>query len=336
MELFSLREKIILRELSNDSRASLSGMSKLAGCSYVTVSKIINKLIEKLDIKFVLELDFARLGFLQRHVLMIKFSKKPSREWLNGLLKNEHTVDSAYLTTGQFDLVIFVVESDPMKYMLWEFLLTQKLSEYGVEIRSSVLPYLSFGYIPAPEALFDAISIKMKKGDIELLKLLNANSRLGFNDLAKHLKTGESTVRYKLFRLVKSGIIKRFTIAVQKPPNSYTIAFFEQWTRYTSNFEEKAAQERKLTMTIDKDMPLLNTFQMSANLSGSFGNFTVALFDSQEEALENTIEFRQKIYRTESYSAVHARIISPLKGLLPFRNLDIKNNYNVVKWESHL
>jgi len=333
VELFSLREKIILRELSNNSRASLSGMSKLSGCSYVTVGKIIDKLVEKLDIKFVLELDFARLGFLQRHMLMVKFSKKPARDWLNDIFKNEPTVDSVYLTVGQFDLVIFVVESDPTKYMLWEFQLTQKLSEYGVEVRSSVLPYFSFGYIPANETLFDEITVKMRQGDLELLNLLNTNSRLSFSDLAKQLKTGESTVRYKLFKLVKSGIIKRFTIAVQKPPHSYTIAFFEQWTRYTANFEEKAAQERKLTMTIDDGLPLLNTFQMSATLSGSFGNFTVALFDSQEEAVENTIDFRKKIYKTESYSAVHAQVISPLKGLLPFRNLDIKNNYNVVKWE---
>jgi DNA-binding Lrp family transcriptional regulator len=330
---FNAREKIILRELSNNSRASLSSMAKKTKCSYVTVGKVIEKLKEKIDLKFTLEIDLIKMGLLQRHILMIKFRDKPDHKWLESLLKEEKEVISAYLTQGQFDLIVFAATSDPIKYVLWEFVLTQKLSSYGVLVKSSDLPYFSFGYLPLDNAVMEESKIDISNDDKLLLRLLNENSRLSYSDLAKRMKSSESTIRYKLFNLVKKGIIKRFTIAVQKPPQLYTIGFFENWTSYTEKFEEKAAIERKITMSIDEQMPVLTTFQMSIPLSGSFGNFTMGLFDTEKDALENTIKKRKDIYRNEGYEERHAKILKPLKGMLPFRNLDIKENYNVVKWE---
>ncbi len=330
---FSVREKIILRELSNNARVSLSTIAKKAKCSHVTISKTMNKLKEKLDIKFTLEIDPIKLGLFQNHILMIKFKDKPDIKWLESVLKDQKEVISAYLTQGQFDLIVFAAASDPVKYVLWEFVLTQKLSSYNVLVKSSDLPYFSFGYLTFDNITIEESKIKLDSDDKLLLQLLNENSRLSYSELAKRMKSGESTIRYKLFTLVKSGIIKRFTIAVQKPPKPYTIGFFENWTSYTEKFEEKANLERKITLSIDEQLPVLNTFQMSIPLSGSFGNFTIALFDTEKEALENTVDKRKNIYRNEGYEERHARIIRPLKGCLPFRNLDIMENYNVVKWE---
>ena len=53
--IFGNREKLVLRALSGNSRASLLSISKTIGCSYVTTGKIIEKLRSELDIRFVLE-----------------------------------------------------------------------------------------------------------------------------------------------------------------------------------------------------------------------------------------------------------------------------------------
>jgi DNA-binding Lrp family transcriptional regulator len=330
---FSAREKIILRELSNNSRVSLAAMAKKAKCSYVTIGKVMSQLKDKLDLKFTLEIDPVSLGLLQRHVLMIKFRDKPDIKWLESILAEEKEVISAYLTQGQFDIVLFAAADDPAKYVLWEFILTQKLSKYGVLVKSSDLPYFSFGYLPVDNYIIKKSKAGIKDYDKLLLQLLNENSRLSYSELSKRMNSSESTIRYRLFTLERNGIIKRFTIAVQKPPQQYAISFFENWTSYTEQFEEKAALERKVTMNIDEQLPVLNTFQISIPLSGSFGNFTIALFETEKEAFSNTVKKRKEIYRNEGYEERHARILRPLKGIFPFRNLDIKENYNLVKWE---
>lgn len=330
--IFGTREKLVLRALSGDSRASLSSISKTIGCSYVTTGKIIERLKKELDIKFVLELDMTKLGLLQRHIIAIRFSKKPSVEWLESILKDDKNVQIAYLTRGQFDLVIFAAEKDPVKYIYWETLLMEKLSDYGATMKASDIPYLGFGYVPLDSTFIDSPELDMKDDDKKLLQLLNENSRMSYTELARRLKTNESTIRYRAFNLVKSGIIKRFTIAVQKPPQQYIIGFFENCT-YTKTFEQKAALDRGHMMNIDKDLPLLTTFQMSAPLTGSYQNFVIALFNNRKEAIDNTVRKHKTIYRPEFYEEKHAWIMRPLKGIFLFRNLDIKENYNVVKWE---
>src|SRR5208282_1358448 len=124
-------------------------------CSYVTVGKIIEKLKEKLGIRFVLEIDFTKFGFFQRHILVVKFSKTPSPEWLEQLFKNERNVNAAYLTKGQFDMVVIASEIDPMRYLLWEFRFMQKLSDYSTEVKSSYMPYFIFGYLPVDTEFID-------------------------------------------------------------------------------------------------------------------------------------------------------------------------------------
>ncbi len=331
--IFSMREKVILRELSKDSRTSMSRMARLIGCSYVTVGKVLDRLREKLDIRFVLELDPTRLGILQRQLLMIKFRKKPPVEWLEQVFAREKNVNAAYLTEGQFDVVVFVAESDPVRYALWENLLKQNLSDYGAIVSSSDLSYFSFGYMTVNDYFIDNIMVPLKKKEKELLKLLNENSRISYSELARRLNLTEPTIRYKIFRLVKRGIIKRFTIAVQKPPSEYIIVFFERWISCTRRFEERAALSRKYRINFDEQMPILTTFQMSAPLVGSWGNFIIGLFDNRGDALAKAVHKQKEIYADESYEERHARIIRPLKGLFTIRNLDIKENYNIVKWQ---
>ncbi|RLG87622.1 MAG: AsnC family transcriptional regulator [Thermoprotei archaeon] len=48
--------------------------------------------------------------------------------------------------------------------------------------------------------------------DLQLLKLLKENARMSYAKLANELNISESAVRKRIAKLVKSGIIKKFTI----------------------------------------------------------------------------------------------------------------------------
>ena len=122
-----------------------------------------------------------------------------------GALKDDRNIQAAYLTEGQFDLVVFAVEKDPMKYIYWETLLMEKLSDYGAMMKASDMPYLAFGYVPLDSTFMEESELEMREDDKKLLQLLNENSRMSYTELAQRLKTNESTIRYRVFSLVKSG-----------------------------------------------------------------------------------------------------------------------------------
>jgi hypothetical protein len=86
-------------------------------------------------------------------------------------------------------------------------------------------------------------------------------------------------------------------------------------------------------MNADADMPLLNVFQTSAPMSGSYENFILALFISRKEAYDKMVKRHKGIYKGESYEVKYAQVTGVIKGLFPLRSLDIKANYNTIKWE---
>ena len=331
-----VREKLMLRELSNDSRASVTRIAKVAKCSRVTAGKLLDALSKELDIRFTLEIDLNTLGALDRHVIAIKLPKKPQPGVLEDLFtKEEKYVHDVYLTEGDFDLVVIATASNPIDYIVWETHLAEMLSPYTPNMKPSDISFLNFGYIPLNDNFVYDIRKEMKidSSDRELLRLLNKNSRMSYSELGRQLNINEDTVRYKVFKLKKSGIIKRFTIAVQKPPQRYILIFFEFWNYITPNYEERAMQDRAVLINADKELPLLDTFQLSAPLTGSYGNFILGIFNDKVEALQRAVNKHKRIYEKDKIEIKHARITKVLKGVLPLRNLDIKTNYVLVKWE---
>lgn len=329
---FSHRDRLLLRELSENSRATVTELSTKLGYPRYTICKLLKRLEDGIGMKFTLELDSSSLGASERHLLAVKFLRKPDRKWLESTLATEKNVQFAYATEGHFDLIIYAATTSAVEYIYWETLLIEKLSEYGAKVRASDIPYFSFGYVPFDSSLLEGTKAKLDSEDKSILRLLSENSRMSYTDIAAKTGMKKGTLRYRVMNLKKSGMIKRFTIAVQKPPQQYLLAALENWS-YTKEFEHKAVRDRADMMTSDEDVPLLNTFQASAPMSGSYGNFVLALFGSRKEAADRMVKKHKAIYKGESYEIKYAQVTGALKGLFPFRNLDIKTNYNTIKWE---
>lgn len=49
--------------------------------------------------------------------------------------------------------------------------------------------------------------------------------------------------------------------------------------------------------------------------------------------MERVVRKHKSVYRNEKLELRHARVTGILKGIYPFRNLEVRPNYKVVKWE---
>lgn len=52
------------------------------------------------------------------------------------------------------------------------------------------------------------------KLDLEILRMLQGDSRIPFTEIAKKLKLSESTIRKRVQALQKKGVIKKFTVEI--------------------------------------------------------------------------------------------------------------------------
>ena len=103
--------------------------------------------------------------------------------------------------------------------------------------------------------------------------------------------------------------------------------------RFNSDFEERFANIRKKYLGMDGDrLPLLNTWQMIAPISGSFRSFVMSIYDRKEDAEESVPHFQKNIFRKDNIEVSYARISGVIKGLLPYRSLDVKQNYVYLEW----
>lgn len=334
MEHYSYQDKIILRELSNDSRATLEHLAKVAKCSRATVVKKLARLEKELDIKYTLEIDVDKLGPNEHHVLFMKFRKKPKADALIELFKNDRRVHSMYMCEGDYDLIMYVMEKDPIEYIKCETRIGSALSDFGTDINNSCFVLASFGYMPFTDVFVDDIDegIKITETDKKILKMLNQNSRIGYSEISGAIGSNDDTVRYRVFRLQKLGIIRRFTIAIQKPPQNYILSFFANYTFHKASKD----RERVITSTYmasEQELPLVGKYQLLAPTSGSFRFFALALFNDKAEAEEEGLGTQKRTFSKDGVTLVSARITKVIKGLLPFRNLDIANNYTKIEWE---
>ncbi len=334
MEFFSGIDKEILRGISEDSRVSVTQLAKQAHCSRVTLMKHLHELEQKLGIVYTLEVDDAMLGSMERHIIAMKFAVKPEAKVLEEIFKDDSQAQVVLTTSGDFDLFIYARTGNPVRYIVWESHIATELAEFKPLIRPSEFIVAHTGFWPLNDGFVSEMSssVKLDDKDKRLLVQLNRNSRRSIQELSELTGMKGSTVRYRLTRLMKSKIIKRFTIAVQRPPHQCAMVHLVNY-RFSKGFGERMLEIRKVYLGIDdKEPPLLNTLQMISPISGSHRSLGITLTASEEDAIKEIIEPNKRIYKKDSIEIELAKITGVVKGLLPFRNIDVKKNYLRIEW----
>ncbi len=330
--IFTNRDRMLLMELSADARASLTHLAKVADCSVATAAKLVDRLTRALDIRFTLEIDMDRLGFPERHILMLKFRRKPTEEFLRDFFKNDTYAQDVYLAKGDFDLLVFAAADTPINYIKWETGLAAALSDYVPELRPSEFVFPQLGYVPLGDNFVDFIreEIKTDRKDRQILRELNRNSRIGYRELARLTGMNEDTIRYRVFKLVKRKIVRRFTVAVQKPGYGSLIAYFLRYRFGKETTTSAFPQMRNRYMSEGGKTPLLNTYPMIAPISGSYRSFGMAFDRESKRSLYDAVKWHTILLKKEEIIERHALITKTIKGLLPLRNLDPKANYRFI------
>ncbi len=331
MDYISNKERLMLKELSVNSRVSLSHLAKITDCSVVTANKLLTKLIKKLDVRFTLEIDFDKLGFAERHIIYVKFEKKPDEDFLINLFKNDAVVQDAYLTAGGFDLLILAAADTPMNYMKWETDLAANLSDYLPVLRPSEFIINMLGYMPLNSSFVDFIKedIKIDKKDRGILRLLNENARIGYREMSEKLGIKEATIRYRVFRLVRKGIISRFTIAIQNAKGVLS-TFFMRYSFDKNTIPKIFPEQRRHSMEENDALPVINRMSMLVLMSGSYRVFVMIHGKTKEESLGMGVKWHVNLVKRNKPHFASAIIVKPIKGLLPLRNLDAKKYYRFI------
>ncbi|NIO44131.1 MAG: winged helix-turn-helix transcriptional regulator [Candidatus Aenigmarchaeota archaeon] len=99
--------------------------------------------------------------------------------------------------------------------------------------------------------------VKVDKKDIEILRILENDGRIPILKLAKMVKLSHETVRYRLRKLVRSGVIRKFTVRINKKKlgyHIYAIIMLSTWNYTEEKWNElfKYLMDHKNVATVEK------------------------------------------------------------------------------------
>ncbi len=321
----------ILRELCENSRINLTEMMRRVNAPTYVVSRHIQRLEEELGLKYTLEIDHTKLGLAKTNVLYFKFSKKVGVKTIKTIVENSNMVQLALITRGKdFDLVLFITPRSTEDYAKWELALLLRFSEYGVAVTRSYADIIHLGFIPLNDWAIQSSSIK--KVYKQIILELNQDSRQTIRALSEKLGMNEDMVRYYLLKMQKEGIIKKFTTVVTKPNYSVNVILFANYT-FRKGFVDRTFQKRrKVYFKEVSPLPLYNEYQMVGTLSGAEDDLVWGIYGTEKEALENCVRVHKSIFAVDSPSIKFGYVQDVVKGIMPIRNIETKNNYVATAW----
>ena len=89
----------------------------------------------------------------------------------------------------------------------------------------------------AGKSILNPGNFRIDKKDIEIIKILEDEGRIPILELAKRVKLSHETVRYRMNKLVKNGVIEKFMVRINKEKlgyNIYAVIMISLWN-YTDN-----------------------------------------------------------------------------------------------------
>ena len=207
----------LLKELYKNSRVSLRGLARELGVSHHTVAKTLERLEREYDIAYTLEINEAALGFSEGKLITIKFETMPDRDKLVQRFRKDTFIQDAYLCTGDFDAILYVVGLTPQDFQRWQFNLRVDLSQYNPILKFSSVNDYTVGFFPLRNEIIQSSTV-LTDTEKRILCLLNDNSRIKLSELIKMGKTTQMKTVYLLQKKFREkGIIKRVTALIQKP-----------------------------------------------------------------------------------------------------------------------
>ncbi|MDE1874255.1 MAG: Lrp/AsnC family transcriptional regulator [Candidatus Micrarchaeota archaeon] len=312
--------KRLLRALSMNSRITVGGLARATGVTRRNVQFRLAFLQKRLRISYTLELDQGKMGLTEPHIVAVKFKRKPDYGKIGALLASSPTTQLALATDGRYDLLVYANSRSAAEYYSWDAAMRSRLvPEYGAEWESSEISYQRLGFFSLRNEAIAASQLKQK--DKELLMALNENARLPLKRLASKTGMNYKSVAYHLKALVSRGIIRRFTMVLGA--NSGVVPAVVLGRFVPPEDAAGVANVTQRTFSAEDSELLVNRYQLTAALVGSYGFMVLGAFKNRHRAYAELFKLYKNLYRrfgyTRSYPAVVTRV---LVGRLPIRNAD--------------
>lgn len=325
---YSLVAKRILKHVSKNSRAKITEIAKDLNISRRTAAIKLSNMEKELKIHYILELDEEKLGLNRPHLVLAKFDKKLEASKLREVLSKSHIPQMATLINGTYDLLIYANAMSGTEYAHWDRSTQMMLSSYRVEWHSSEVAHRQLGFFPLRNEIIAKASIKEKYK--RMLSILNENSRISFQDLAKTLGMNVNTAVYNFNKILELGYIKSFTMTMEPPPYVSLMTFFGRYTNYEGF--ENAAIKARAAFKGDDELPLISRYLLTAPLIGSYDFFTLGAFDNFDIAYKKDIMYHKSAFKDFDVKMVYGDVKEVLLGRLPIRSTDTNKEYKTVVW----
>lgn len=321
----------VLRELCTDSRISLSEMERRLSSPHYVLARHIKRLEETLGLRYTLEMDYTKLGLSKINVLHFKFSKKPTNDFIKSVVEKSDMVQFAMTMKGKdMGLVAFVTPRNTAEFAKWELTFILKFLKYGVAPEGTYIDIMHLGFMPLNEWAINSSDIK----DVykKLLVALNQNSRQTIRELSGKIGLNEDLTRYYLIKLEKEGIIKKFTTIITKPQENVNILLFTTYI-FREGYVGRILYKRKHVFFKEENpLPDCNEYQMVASLNGIVEDFVWGIYKTEKEAQEKCVQVNKAIYEKDSPSMRYGYVDKVVKGFMPIRSINIKDNYVAPNW----
>jgi DNA-binding Lrp family transcriptional regulator len=327
---YSVTARKIMRQLSENSRIKVTEMADKLKLSRRTVALKLAGMEKELKLHYTLEFDEEKLGFNRPHLVLAKFGEKPDYAKISQLLAKSYIPQVAVSIAGTYDLLIYANALSGIEYARWDKSMQTLLAPYKVEWHSSEVVHRQLGFFPLRDELLEKAKVKEKYK--RMLTILNNNSRISFQQLAKELKMNVNTVVYNFNKLVNLGYIKSFTATMDVPKDVSLMTFFAKYTP-GEGYENASAIARN-AFTKDDESPLISRYLITAPLIGSYDFFTLGAFDNAEIAYDNDVIYHKNLFKKYNVKILYGEVREILLGKLPIRSMDTKKEYKTLVWST--
>ena len=325
----SEEEAKILTILSMNGRAKMKSIARLLGITQQSATRRVKALERKYAIKYIMEVDPTKLGFLE-YMVFLKFEgEKPSVAEIKHAFEDQPMVQLCALLKGEYDLMLYIlvdnleVDESLIKLVYMAFR-TYTLKWY---IKSGSTMY---GLIPIRDTFFNLLKNKVWQGKKEtklqsnvllhreyvVMRTLNSKGSKSFKNIDNENNLINGSARYSYYKMVADKLIKRITICECSLPIAYS-GIIQYQTINASKFDESRTKYR-LDLIKSTSMPY-NTYSLIFDIFDPEGFLAIQPFTKDESIDARLDELKAQIKGVELHTIV---ITNVLIGNLCFRKYD--------------
>ncbi len=310
-----LKNRLILEELTKDSRIPLSKIARKLRCSPKTVKSRLDFLEKEYLLEYALSFNDEKLN-LDFYMILVKLKGNYSEQEISDALKQSRIPQFAAITKGDFDLIIYACSQSGGEFDKWSLDLRRKLNKYIVNWLPIQVLAKRFGFFQLQSELISGLG--MKKQQTEIIKILNKNSRTPIKEIAETFKVSSPTAKYHLDRIFKSGIVKKGTITFKSRDAHF---FVFQSLKFPDNFEELNRNGRQFWINN------LNNITCICRLSGTYDLCVLYSAKSIDQAYELQKE-NYDAWSGVSSETAGAIVLKVLLGEIAFNPYRRKEEYS--------